>query len=210
MDCRMRMDREMGPGTTSMARKRPPFVECWRDRHGRLRVYFRKGKGQRIALPSSIGSDEFNVAYQAAFAGQIEARREQRKPADPGTIAALIDSYKRSAEYVGLRSTTKAGYVTRIEVLRIEHGHRTVAGLTRERILTGILQPYADRPGAALSILKMLRILIRHAINIGWLKNDPTLCIKRPKTNEIRSWSESEIQAFEAKWPTGTKQRLAL
>src|SRR5262249_57802799 len=62
----------------------------------------------------------------------------------------------------------------------------------------------------ALSILKMLRILIRHAINIGWLKNDPTLCIKRPKTNEIRSWSESEIQAFEAKWPTGTKQRLAL
>jgi integrase len=192
-----------------MARRRPPFVECWRDRHGRLRVYFRKGKGQRIALPSSIGSDEFNVGYQAALAGQIEARRDQLKPAHPGTIAALINSYKRSAEYVGLRSTTKAGYVTRIEVLRIEHGHRTVAGLTRERIITGILQPYADRPGAALSILKMLRILIRHAINIGWLKYDPTLGIKRPKTNEIRSWSESEIQAFEAKWPTNTKQRLA-
>jgi hypothetical protein len=152
-----------------MARKRPPFVECWRDRHGRLRVYFRKGKGQRIALPSSIGSEEFDAAYQAALAGQIEAKHEQRKPAYPGTIAALINSYKRSAEYVGLRSTTKAGYVTRIEVLRIEHGQRSVAGLTRERIITGILQPYADRPGAALSILKMLRILIRHAINTGWL-----------------------------------------
>ncbi|MFL6546800.1 MAG: hypothetical protein ACJ8LM_16680, partial [Candidatus Udaeobacter sp.] len=31
------------------------------------------------------------------------------------------------------------------------------------------------RPGAALSILKMIRVLIRHAINIGWLKHDPSL-----------------------------------
>jgi enterobacteria phage integrase len=191
-----------------MARKRPPFVECWRDRHGRLRVYFRKGKGQRIALPSSIGSDEFNIAYQAAFAGQI-AKRDEQRPVQPGTIAALINSYKQCVEYVGLRFTTKAGYATRIEALRTEHGHRMVAGLSRERIITGILQPYADRPGAALSILKMLRILIRHAINIGWLKHDPSLGIKRPKTNEIRSWTESEIEAFEAKWPAGTKQRLA-
>jgi hypothetical protein len=44
-------------------------------------------------------------------------------------------------------------------------------GLSRERIITGILQPYADRPGAALDILKKLRILIRHAINVGWLKH---------------------------------------
>jgi enterobacteria phage integrase len=54
-------------------------------------------------------------------------------------------------------------------------------GLSRERIITGILQPYADRPGAALDILKKLRILIRHAINVGWLKHDPSLGIKRPK-----------------------------
>ncbi len=71
-----------------MARKRLPFVECWRDRHGRLRVYFRKGKGQRIALPFSIGSDEFNAAYQAALTGQIEAKRELRKSPHPGTLAA--------------------------------------------------------------------------------------------------------------------------
>ena len=205
----MRIEGRIKRGAISMPRKRPPFVECWRDRHGRVRVYFRKGKGQRIALPTSVGSDDFNAAYQAAIAGQIDSKREQRKPEKQGTVAALINSYKRSAEYVRLRSTTKAGYVTRIEVLRTEHGHRTVAGLTRGRIITGILQPYADRPGAALSILKMLRILIKHAINVGWLLHDPSLGIKRPKTNEIRSWSESEIQAFEARWPAGTKERLA-
>ena len=58
-------------------------------------------------------------------------------------------------------------------------------------------------------MLKILRILIRHAINIGWLKHDPSLGIKRPKTGEIRSWTDAEIATFEARWPIGTKQRLA-
>jgi integrase len=193
-----------------MPRKRPPFVEVWRDRHGKLRVYFRRGKGIRIPLPDHIGSDEFMAAYQAALAGQIAARRQRHEPEKPGTIAALIRSYLRSAAYVGLRDTTKAGYSSRIEALRTEHGHCTISGLTRERIITGILQPYAGKPGAALSILKMLRVLIRHAIlDVGWLKHDPSLGIKRPKIREIRSWTEAEIAAFESRWAIDTKQRLA-
>ncbi len=194
-----------------MPRKLPPFVELWRDRHRKVRVYFRKGKGPRLPLPSDITSDEFSARYQAALAGHLAAwpKREHAEPDKPGTIAALILSYKRSAAYLGLRETTKVGYVSRIETLRCEHGHRTVAGLTRDRIVTGILQPYADRPGATLSILKILRVLIRHAINIGWLTYDPSLGIKRPRTQEVRSWTEAEIGAFENRWAIGTKQRLA-
>ena len=36
-----------------MPRKLPPFVERWRDRHGKMRHYFRKGKGARFPLPWS-------------------------------------------------------------------------------------------------------------------------------------------------------------
>ncbi len=191
-----------------MRRRLPPFVECWRDRHKKVRVYFRKEHGPRIPLPITIGSSEFNTAYQAALAGQLRPTRERHARAAAGTIDALITHYKRSAAYIGLRATTKTGYVSRIEAIRIQHGQRTVAGLTRERIF-GILQPYADRPGAALSILKMLRILIRHAINIGWLNHDPSLGIKRPKIQRIRSWTEGEIETYRKRWPLGTKQRLA-
>ena len=53
---------------------------------------------------------------------------------------ALISSYKKSSEYVGLRKTSKMGYHSRLEMLRTEHGHRTVAGFSRDRIITGILQ----------------------------------------------------------------------
>jgi enterobacteria phage integrase len=192
-----------------MRRKLPPFVECWRDRHGKLRVYFRKGRGRRVPLPATIGSDEFDSAYQAALAGQLALGREKHVTPAPRTISALILSYMRSAAYVGLRQTTKVGYAARIETLRAKHGDRSVAGLTRQRIVTGILQPYADRPGAAHFTLKILRVLIRHAIAIGWLDHDPSLGIKRPKTQEIRSWTDAEIAAFEQHWPIGTKQRLA-
>ena len=157
----------------------------------------------------TIGSDEFNAAYQAALAGQLAPVRNRHARAAAGTINALVISYMQSAAYKALRETTKAGYVSRIETLRTMHTYRTVAGLSRERIVTRILQPYADRPGAALSILKMLRVLIRHAIDIGWLKHNPSLGIKRPKTQEIRSWTDAEITEFETRWPIGTKQRLA-
>jgi integrase len=115
----------------------------------------------------------------------------------------------QSAEFIALRQTSKAGYLNRLETLRVEHGHRTIVGLSRERIIAGILQPYADRPGARLDTLKKLRILIRHAINIGWLKHDPSIGIKRPKLQRIRSWTETEIETYRTRWPLGSKQRLA-
>jgi len=46
-------------------RKLPPYTELFRDRHGKLRVYFRRNK-QRVPLPASIGSAEFEEAYSAA------------------------------------------------------------------------------------------------------------------------------------------------
>jgi integrase len=55
----------------------------------------------------------------------------------------------------------------------------------------------------------MLRVLIRHAIEVGWLTHDPSVGIKRPKMREIRSWTDVEIVTFEKRWPIGTKQRLA-
>jgi enterobacteria phage integrase len=87
--------------------------------------------------------------------------------------------------------TTRRGYQTRLQILRAAHGHRTVIGLTRERIEEGILKPDMDRPGAALSLLKMLRILIRYAMSLDsanplHLDRDPSVGIKRPKRRQER------------------------
>lgn len=189
-------------------RPKPPHVETWRDRHGRVRIYFRRDKGARIPLPGPIGSPEFKAAYAAALAGDLKPGKPRRASETPGTIAALCAAYMRSAEFTSLRDTTKRGYLWRLEAIRVPHGHRSVAGMQRAGILA-ILAPYADRPGQYTNLLKMLRILIRHAIAIGWLDRDPSLGIKRPKAGEIRAWSEDEIERFEEQWPIGTRQRLA-
>lgn len=189
-------------------RRLPPHVET-NTAKGRAYLYFRRGKGARIRLPDNPASEEFREAYAAALAGNATASKKRREGAAPGTIGALILSYQQSPAYVELRETTKTGYQSRIEALRSAHAKRTVYGMTREGIITKILAPYAGRPGAALSILKMLRILIRHAIDIGWLNHDPSLGIKRPKIGEVRSWTEEEIVQFEARWPIDSRERLA-
>jgi enterobacteria phage integrase len=192
-----------------MPRKLPPYVEMFRDRHGRMRVYFRRN-GRRIALPSDVRSQEFDEAYAAALTANVEARRASRGvQVAQGTINALTISYLQSAAYHDLRATSQRTYRDLIEVLRTQHGSRTLSGMTRDGIEEKILAPYMDRPAQRSGLLKMLRVLIRHAIAKGLLKHDPSLGIKRPKLGEIRSWTDAEIAQFEARWPVGTKQRLA-
>jgi predicted DNA-binding transcriptional regulator AlpA len=52
----------------------PLFVELWRDRHGKVRLCFRKERGRRIPLPA-IGSDDFYPAYEAALLRQPNSVR---------------------------------------------------------------------------------------------------------------------------------------
>jgi integrase len=190
-----------------MPRKLPRYVDLQRSRHdGRPYYYFRKGKCRRTPLPGSPGDDEFEAAYAAALANAATA---PKKPPTGRTIEALIDDYQRGSVFRNLRDTTKAGYRSRLRLLRKLHGHRTVSGMTRDGIEKAVLSPYADRPGQALAILKILRVLIRHAIAIHWITTDPSAGIKRPKGREIRAWTEAEVGQFEALWPVGTKQRLA-
>jgi integrase len=193
-----------------MRRKLPPHCESWRDRHGKLRVYFRLRKGEpRIPLPTDPDTEEFAEAYRQALAGGWKPKREPLRTVQPGTVAALVRSYKRSADYLALRMTTKTGYDSRLRMIEDAHGHRTLSGMTRQGVESKILGPFADRPGQRLAILKMLRVLIRHAIEVGQLATDPTAGIRRPRGEEIRAWTEQEIATFEARWPLGTRERTA-
>jgi integrase len=99
--------------------------------------------------------------------------------------------------------------MSRLATIRKDHGHRSVAGLTKGRINEFILAPLENKPGASLDTIKKLRILIKHATDKGQLGHDPSAGIKRAKVKEIRAWTDDELAAFERRWPIGTKQRAA-
>jgi integrase len=186
-----------------MPPKLPPHVER-NIVKGHVYLSFRIGKGPRVRLPTDPRSEEFRTAYVAVMASYAAPKKEIGP-----TIETLIESFFRSGGYKGLAEMSKPGYMSRLNTIRKDHGHRSLSGLTRERIKKAILEPLIDRPAAQLDTLKKLRILIKHGIEKGLLAHDPSVGIKRPKTKEIRAWTDAEMAAFERRWPVGTKQRTA-
>jgi hypothetical protein len=137
-------------------------VDTFHDRTGRLRHYFRRGKGPRIALPGLPGSAEFMAAYQAAL--DDEKRSPQRPRGAPGTFDALASLYYNSVEFARTRSLTQANYRSVIDNLIQSEGigHRRVDQLRREHVSKMIAKRSAT-PSAANHVLKKLRMLMEFA-----------------------------------------------
>src|SRR5262249_2110170 len=130
-----------------MRRRLPPNVEK-NVVKGHVYLSYRVGKGPRIKLPRDPTSDEFRKAYAAALAGEVSTSRPTLAKDPPRSIGALVTSYLKSDGFGSLGDGSKSGYRSRMDQIRRDHGHRAVAGLTKERIEEKILRPLSNRPGA--------------------------------------------------------------
>jgi integrase len=163
--------------------------------------YFRR-KGERERLPGTPADPDFMVAYERLLRGAKKA------DASAGTFAAIISSYYGSAEYKALRDVTKAAYRSVLERIREKHGHRSFVQMRRKQV-KWLLDQQSDTPGAASNTLKLVRVLVRHALDEELMTDDPTLKIRKQAAGRYRAWTEEEITQFEARWPIGTPERLA-
>jgi integrase len=70
----------------------------------------------------------------------------------------------------------------------------------------------ADRPQAANNLLKVLRLLLRHAIDMGLILDNPSRNVRKFAVNSagFHTWSEVEIAAYEQRHLLGSKAQLAL
>ncbi|MCP4305247.1 MAG: tyrosine-type recombinase/integrase [bacterium] len=195
-----------------MKRSLPKYVTTHRDRHGRLRVRFRRKGYDSHYFKNEIGSALFMAEYQACLNGieapPLEIGRERTRS---GTVSALVVAYYRSPEFLGLARTTQATYRGIIERFRLEHGDKRVAKIERQHI-KAIVGAKAETPAAANNLLRMIRMLMVFAVDIGMRADDPAARLKGfRKTREgFHTWTEDEIAAFEARHPIGTRARLAL
>ncbi len=185
-------------------------VSEFTDRHGTLRI-----RGRRAGWPT------YYFKYRPpceAFEEELRnwQAREIQRPAvgvdrvEPGTISALVARYYRSAEYWKLEKSTQATYRGILERFRQEHGHRTVVGLDKQAVRK-LVEAKREKPWAANNFLKLLRVLIRFAIEEDMRRDDPTVGV-RPigsKTTGHHSWTEEEIAQFEQTHAVGTRARLA-
>ena len=188
-----------------MGRRSLKFVHSFRDRHGVIRHYYRRN-GKRIVLPGLFGSPEFKAAYDEANSSQPLNPAERRIVRDK-SFDALALAYYASPKFANLSASSKTNYRRVIESFLVDHGHRLVRQMTREKV-DKIIGRMSDKPGAGIVLLKRIRTLVRYAIQLNWRDTDPTLGAASYKSEEIHTWDEDEIETFEKEWPLGTRQRV--
>lgn len=127
----------------------------------------------------------------------------------PGSIHALGVAYYASADYNGLRSNTQRTYKGIFDRFRDKYGANPV-GLLEPRHIRAQMDAMAATPAAANNMLKVLRAVMRFAVDRGLVRTDPTTGVRmlRYRSEGFHTWTEAEVAAFEAKWPVGTKERL--
>lgn len=180
-----------------------PYVHKFKDRHGRVRYYYRRGKA-RAALPDPAeGMGAFLDAYRAAERGQ------PRTPRETGTIAALIAEFKASADYLALKPNSRETYGNALEFLRHrDSASAPLAAVKRKHVLLLRDELAKETPGKANLVVKVLRRLFAFAIDREYIAVNPALKIKPVAGGEYRSWTDAELLQFEERWPRGTTQRL--
>lgn len=187
------------------------YVHAYVDRHGHPRHYFRKAGCKRAALPGDPGSREFMAAYQRALDGVEEAAPapQRHRPAE-GSADVLVRDFYASAGFLALRASSQRVYRGVLERFRAEHGEKPVALLNRKGVLKILAS--ASSPMAANYLRRILRLLMAFAVEEGLCDDNPVLSVKasKIKSDGYHTWTEEEIEQFEAVWPIGTQARLAM
>lgn len=187
------------------------YVKAYVDRHGKRRHYYRRPGCVAVPLLGEPGSKVFMDAYHLAEE-QAPKRVIGAEKEVPGSFGALIARYYKSEAYrVDLSEKTKATYRITLEKFRATRGDLLVKGL-RQRHITAILDEKAGFPGAQQNLRKALRNALKVAVSLGWIDAHPMDGMRRTKkaVQGFRAWEREDIAAFKARWPTGTRERLAL
>jgi hypothetical protein len=158
-----------------MTRIRLDYVHEYRDRHGKLRRYFRRLGFKRAALPGNPGSDEFMTAYQLALAGQQPRIEVGARRTKPGTVNAAIVGYYNSLAFRSLAPNTQKMRRAILERFRETHGDKRIGLLPNDFIVRTLSK---KSPFAARNWLKTLRGLLQFAVGEGFRADDPTQSVK--------------------------------
>lgn len=163
----------------------------WRHPSGRIYVRI-KGKLHRITAAEDTA--DFDRQYWEILTG----KRMQAKT----SWNALMDDYRKSDRWTGLKLRTKTDYDRVMQYLREKIGDRDVKSLTRANVIEA-QRANAHRTRFANYIPQMLVVLCEHAIDLGWLKDNPAKGVRALKTPDDRKkehvpWPNSAVDRFRA------------
>lgn len=186
------------------------------DRHGNVRLYFRKAGQPKIRLPSPVGSSDFMAAYKAAMSPSVlvqNAKPQKGGALLPGSIRWLCAEYFKSALFRELDPRTQ--YVRRGLLERFckrNNDGDNPFRLLQPKHLRQRRDELIATPEAANGMLKAVRQLFKFAIDYDHHDRNPAMDVEYLKSKNpegFHTWSVEELRKFEDRHPIGTKARLA-
>lgn len=189
-----------------MPRQRPPHLHREVNRHGTAVWYVRVGKGPRIRIRATYGTDDFQTEYENAVAG----RKTTKAAAPNGTLRWLYERYRETTAWTDLSPATRRQRENILKHVMAGAGHEPLKLITRKTIVAG-RDRRKDTPAQARNFLDAMRGLFRWALEADHVKIDPTAGVSNParkKGEGFPVWTEAEVERYEAHWPVGTRQRV--
>lgn len=194
--------------------KRLKYLAQDKDRHGNLRIYFRKN-GKKVRLRSSFGSPEFLNEYRLALVGAHPNQRQapSLSHTKAGTLRELVEKYYRSSMFLNLGDRTRRVRRQILDRFCLDGnaGEQPFAAL-EARHLKFWRDTLVDRPEAANGTIKALRQVFNYAIEYELHDRNPAAQVKNlpSKGDGHTAWTEEDVENFEAVHPIGSTARLAL
>lgn len=185
----------------------PENVTSFKDKCGRTRYRFRQ-KG----LPQYLFRCEPGTpGFMEELAKARQAQPKEKRRFAHGSFDALIESYYRSKQWKRMKASSQRMRANAFERFRAKHGSKPVDRLEARHIDRWMSDMLAT-PHAANDLRKMLNMLMKHAILLGWRRDNPVDAVEAIRTGSdgYHCWTEEEIAQYEKHWPLGTRERLAM
>jgi integrase len=190
-----------------MPRPRWPHLLREVSRHGTVRWVVRVGHGPRTPITAAYGSPEFEAQYHAAIQGEPIPG-----PPKPGanTLQWLWDRYRDSSAWAVLSNATRRQRENIMGGSLKKAAAMPLSELTRKTIVRG-REDRKDTPAQANNFVKLMRGLCKWAADAEIIPADVAkdVGMLKVKTVGFPAWTEVDIERFEARWPLGTRERVA-
>lgn len=113
-----------------------------------------------------------------------------------GTVADLIGRYLEDDRYTSLAAKTRLEYGKHLELIKEVWGDLAVKSITRPAVMA-YREQFRDRPHWGNAVLRTLRIVFGHAVDLGWITLNPAAKPRQFKVSpRDQVWTHEQERRF--------------
>lgn len=171
------------------------YVHAYKDRHGKIRYYYRRNHKQ-VAIKGEFGERVWLDNYSSIH-DRFEANLYPR--VDSGTFAAAVSEYYRSPRFGSLKPKTQDNYRRALMQLVESFGNIRLQKITRGGLVKLRDQLALKSPRRAIEAIKVVSLVFECARDLDLADHNPAKEISRPlgyQADPHRPWSHNEIETF--------------